>query len=188
MAVTKYWRSPGSTVASGALLAGSSHQLCRPSLLHLCPPTRSSCTSNSSGSDLWFSSCRCVANVGICGSMGGHSRQISSVSSGALGRNRSGTVGMNVPGESGMGPAGANAAAQSTRRCTLEPPTPHPAAPAVLRQGWPGSPALEGPALAAWCRRGCLAAPPPAQPRCCRRPGRSMGMCGSEVVLHAGCE
>ena len=34
---------------------------------YLTPPTRSSCTSNSSGSALWLSTWRCVANVGICG-------------------------------------------------------------------------------------------------------------------------
>lgn len=46
------------------LPAGRSSQRWPPA--HFWPPTRSSCTSNSSASDLWFSSCRWVAKVGIC--------------------------------------------------------------------------------------------------------------------------
>lgn len=41
------------------------------------PPTRSSCTSNINGSDLWFANCRCVANVGICSIVAGTGSSVS---------------------------------------------------------------------------------------------------------------
>lgn len=117
---------------------------------YLTPLTRSSCSSNSSDSDLWFSSCRCVANVGIC-----------------EGRREGPPISLHqtclqlAPGQALV---------------LLLPPKDdshhqqHAPAAAPLRSL--RSPAQAGPAHAAWCLAVRPAAPPPAPPPHCCRPGR----------------